>query len=111
MVPTFFVQESEEYHALERDMSLLQQRFENERQETIRVRVELEKARKELLMVRAEQQSSTLRFDLDSQRSEVSRLNQIIEAMTAELETTKNENAQVRLDWLWLATRYEQDIH
>ena len=77
-------------------MSLLQQRLENERQETIRVRVELEKARKELLEARSEQQSSTLRFDLDSQSSEVSRLNQIIEAMTAELEATKRENAQVR---------------
>ena len=91
------MQESEEYHALERDMSLLQQRLENERQETISMRVELEKARKEMLEVSAEQQSSTLRFDLDLQRSEVSRLNQIIDAMTAELEATKNENAQVRL--------------
>lgn len=89
------LQESDEYHALERDMSLLQQRLENEQQETIRVRVELEKARKEVLVLRAEQQSSTLHFDLESQRSEVERLNQIIGAMAAELEATKQDNAQV----------------
>lgn len=58
------------------------------RQETITVREQADKFRREST-------TSTLRFEVDNQKREVTRLNQLLEAMRTELEKTKKENSEV----------------
>ena len=58
------------------------------RQETIAVREQADKFRREST-------TSTIRFELESQKREVARLNKIVESLSTELEKTKKENSEV----------------
>ena len=58
------------------------------RQETITVREQADKLRREST-------TSTIRFELESQKREVARLNKIVESLSTELEKTKKENSEV----------------
>ena len=57
-----------------------------------------ERARKESLLVKSQLDSgtATMRFELDSTKSELVHLKQVIEALRVELETTKKQNSEVR---------------
>ena len=58
------------------------------RQETVNVREQADK-------IRRESTTSTIKYELENQKREVSRLNKIVESLTAELEKTKKENSEV----------------
>ena len=74
------------------------QQLENAQKEIRLHRDGAEKARKESLLVRSQLDSgtATMRFELDTAKSELVHLKQFIEALRVELEAMKKQNSEVR---------------
>jgi hypothetical protein len=76
---------------------LLIQQLEAAKTEIRTVREQSEKYRSEILVIKSSSESgvASIRYELESAKSENARLTQIVEALRTELENTKKENSQV----------------
>lgn len=84
-----FPKDSDDYRALLEEYDEIVNQLTAARQETITVREQGEKFRRE-------NTTSTTRFELESQKREVTRLTQLVENLRTDLEKTKKENSEVR---------------
>lgn len=93
----FTLQNSDEYRALQSKYDLLVQQLEASKQEIRTIREQSDKYRSEIFVIKSQSESGTasIRFELDSVKSENARLTQIIEALRVELEKIKKENSEV----------------
>lgn len=73
------------------------QQLDSAKVEIRTVREQSEKYRSEIFMIKTQSESGTasIRFELESAKSENVRLTQIIEALRGEIEMTKKENSEV----------------
>lgn len=82
---------------MQKQYELLIQQLDAAKVETRTIREQSEKYRSEILLIKmqSESGSASIRFELDSAKKEIIRLNQMLETITIELEKIKKENAQV----------------
>ena len=90
-------QDSDDYRALQKQYELLIQQLEAAKVETRSIREQSEKYRSEIFLIKTQSESgsASIRFELESAKQEITRLNQKIESITIELEKIKKENLQV----------------
>ena len=86
---------------------LILQQLEQSRTETRTLREQSEKFRSEIILIKSQSDSGTasIRFELESAKSEVNRLNQVIELLRNELEKIKKENSEV-----WIHHQFVQKV-
>jgi chromosome segregation ATPase len=89
--------ESDDYRALQNQYELILQQLEASRTEIRNLRDQSEKYRSEILVIKSSSESgvSSIRYELESAKSENARLTQIVEALRIELEKTKKENSEL----------------
>ena len=91
------LQESDDYRSLLKQYELVIQQLDAAKMEIRTVREQSEKYRSEMLVLKSSSESgvSSIRYELESAKSEKVRLTQIVESLRIELENTKKENSQV----------------
>jgi len=89
--------DSDDYRALQNQYEMLYQQLDAARAEIRTIREQSEKYRSEIVVIKSASESGTasIRFELESAKSENARLTQIIEAIRVELEKTKKENSEL----------------
>ena len=92
-----FLQDSDDYRSLLKQYETLIQQLEGAKNEIRTLREQSEKYRSEFLMIKSSSESgvASIRYELESAKSENARLTQMIEALRIELENTKKENSGV----------------
>ena len=91
------MQDSDDYRSLLKQYERLIQQLEAAKVEIRSVREQSEKYRSEILVIKSSSETgvASIRYELESAKSENARLKQMIEALRIELENTKKENSGV----------------
>lgn len=99
------MQDSDDFRTLQKQYELLIQQLEQSKLEVRTIREQSDKYRSEIVLLRSQSESGTasIRFELDSAKAEVTRVNQVIEMLRIELEKVKKENSEVMKwkYWQW----------
>lgn len=76
---------------------LIIKQLEVTQKENRTLKEQVEKSRRESLAVTTQREAATvsIKYELESQKKEVARLNQIIESLRMELENSRQENSKV----------------
>ena len=91
------LQDSDDYRSLLKQYELLIQQLEAAKTDIRTLREQSEKYRSEIYVIKSSSENgvASIRYELESAKSENARLTQIVEALRTELENMKKENSQV----------------